>query len=184
MNQAPPPDLSAGERTKTILYAEDDPVVLSAYRLRLQRAGYQVLPVHDGLEAIKALSTFVPDLVLLDLMLPKFNGDEVLQFIQKTPELSRVPIIILSTNTVRDITQEPLLENTKKRLVKSKCTTAMLLAAVEEILESPAPDAAVAPVLQNTPPAAAPPRAGRAKPALIRQEPGLVVAHKYTGLPR
>jgi CheY-like chemotaxis protein len=121
-------------KVKTILYAEDDPVVLTAYRMRLQRAGYHVIAACDGLDAIKKLSTFVPDLVLLDLMLPKFNGDEVLQFIHTSPGLATVPIIILSTNSVRDITNEALLEYASKRLIKSKCTTAMLLDAVEEIL--------------------------------------------------
>jgi CheY-like chemotaxis protein len=136
-------------QAKTILYAEDDPVVLTAYRMRLQRAGYHVVAVHDGLDAIKKLSTFVPDLVLLDLMMPKFNGDEVLQFILKKPALKKVPIIILSTNTIRDITHEPLLEQASKRLVKCKCTTAMLLDAVEEILEGSAPATNKLPELQR-----------------------------------
>jgi len=121
-------------KVKTILYAEDDPVVLTAYRMRLQRAGYHVIAACDGLDAIKKLSTFVPDLILLDLMMPKFNGDEVLQFIHTNAGLAKIPIIILSTNSVRDIANETLLEYASKRLIKSKCTTAMLLDAVQEVL--------------------------------------------------
>jgi len=119
---------------KTILYAEDDPVVLTAYRMRLQKAGFQVIAAHDGLDAIKKLSTLVPDLVLLDLMLPKFNGEEVLQYIRKNPSLAAVPVIILSTNSIRDIAQEPLLENASKRLIKGNCNPAMLLEAIQEIM--------------------------------------------------
>lgn len=135
--------------TKTILYAEDDPVVLTAYRLRLERAGYRVEAAQDGLEAIRKLSVFVPDLVLLDLMLPKFNGEEVLQFIRENPSLQNVPIIILSTNSVRDASQENLLETTNKRLIKSQCTTTALLDAVVTVLEQaqrrePAPLAEIA----------------------------------------
>jgi len=125
-------------KVKTILYVEDDMVVLTVYRLRLQQAGYHVITAHDGLEAIKKLSTIVPDLVLLDLMLPRFNGEEVLKFIHANASLVKVPVIILSTNTVRDIAQESLLERASKRLLKSNCNSAMLLEAVEEVLKNAA----------------------------------------------
>jgi CheY-like chemotaxis protein len=123
-------------KVKTILYAEDDMVVLTVYRMRLQRAGFHVITAHDGLDAIKKLSTFVPDLLLLDLMMPRFHGEEVLQFIQTNPSLAKVPVIILSTNSVRDIAQESLLERAGKRLIKCKCNSSMLLEAVEEVLKN------------------------------------------------
>ena len=121
-------------RLKTILYAEDDMVVLTVHRMRLQKAGFHVIAAHDGLEAIRKLSTFAPDLVLLDLMLPRFNGEEVLRFMQSKPGLMKIPVIILSTNSIRDATQEPLLERASKRLIKSNCNSAMLLGAIHEVL--------------------------------------------------
>jgi CheY-like chemotaxis protein len=96
-------------KVRTILYAEDDMVVLTVHRMRLQKEGFHVIAAHDGLDAIKKLSTFVPDLVLLDLMLP--------------------------TNSVRDITHEGLLEHASKRLIKSQCNSAMLLEAIHEVLD-------------------------------------------------
>jgi CheY-like chemotaxis protein len=122
-------------KVRTILYAEDDMVVLTVYRMRLQRAGFHVIAAHDGLDAVKKLSTVVPDLILLDLMLPRFNGEEVLQFIHANASLAKVPVIILSTNSVRDVAQESLLERACKRLIKSKCNSSMLLEAVEEVLK-------------------------------------------------
>ena len=122
------------DKAKTILYAEDDMVVLTVYRMRLQKAGFHVISAYDGLDAIKKLSAFVPDLVLLDLMLPRFNGEEVLQFIHSNPSLAKVPVIVLSTNSVRDMAQESLLERASKRLIKSKCNSAMLLEAIREVL--------------------------------------------------
>ena len=121
-------------RARTILYVEDDPVVLKVHQKRLQLAGFHVIAACDGLEAIKRLSTFTPDLVLLDLMLPKFNGEEVLRFIRTNPALAKVPVIVLSTNSVVDMEQEKLLESTIKRLIKSQCTATSLLAAVQEAL--------------------------------------------------
>jgi DNA-binding response OmpR family regulator len=121
---------------KTILYAEDDMVVLTVHRMRLQKAGFHVIAAHDGLDAIKKLSTFVPDLVLLDLVLPRFSGEEVLQFIHSNPNLVAVPVIILSTNSVRDAAMEPLLERASRRLIKSNCNSAVLLKTIHEILNS------------------------------------------------
>ena len=121
-------------KVKTILYAEDDLIVLTAYQKCLQQAGYQVIPARDGVEAMKQLSMFVPDLVLLDLMLPKFSGEEVLQFIRTNPRLTMIPVIILSTNSIVDMAQEHLLEGSHKRLLKSHCTPATLLAAIAEVL--------------------------------------------------
>ena len=91
------------------------------------------------------LSIFTPDLILLDLMMPRFNGDEVFHFIRTNPALTRVPVIVLSTNSVLDAAQEYLLESSHKRLIKSHCTPATLLAAVEEVLaDTPAETASPA----------------------------------------
>jgi len=122
------------DKIKTILYAEDDLVVRTTHQTRLQQSGFHVIPAHDGLEAIKRLSAFVPDLVLLDLMLPKFNGEDVLQFMCTNPSLVKVPVIILSTNSVSDVAHEALLERANKRLLKSQCTARILLAAIHEVL--------------------------------------------------
>ncbi len=121
-------------KIKTILYCEDDLVVLTAYRKVLQLAGYHVIPAQDGLEAMKNLSVFVPDLVVLDLMMPKFNGEEVLQFICQSNRLVRVPLVILSSNSVVDVGTEQFLERADKRLIKDHCTPAILLATIRELL--------------------------------------------------
>jgi chemosensory pili system protein ChpA (sensor histidine kinase/response regulator) len=121
-------------KVRTILYAEDDLVVLTVYKKRLEAAGFHVIPARDGLEAIKNLSIFVPDLVLLDLLMPKFNGEEVLQFIRNNPRFAKVPVIILSTNSIRDVAQEPMLEQADQRLIKSKCTAETLVESIQYLL--------------------------------------------------
>jgi CheY-like chemotaxis protein len=129
-------------KIKTILYAEDDQVVLMAYRKYLQQAGFHVIPAHDGLEAMKNLSIFVPDLIVLDLMMPKFSGEEVLQFICGNNRLAKVPLIVLSSNSVGDVDHEQYLERADRRLLKYKCTPARLLeAAIELMAAIPAEEA-------------------------------------------
>lgn len=124
-------------KTKTIVFIEDNPVVLLAYRNRLEREGFRIEPAKDGLAAMKLLSQMVPDVVILDLMLPKFNGSEVIKFIQVTPRLNPVCVIVLSTNSILEASEEYLLERASKRLLKSSCTPSILLQAVRELLATP-----------------------------------------------
>ena len=121
-------------KPKTIVFIEDNTVVLTAYRHRFQAAGFAVKTAQDGLEAMKLLSQIVPDVIVLDLMLPKFNGVEVLKFIQSNARLATVPVIVLSTNSIIDASEEYVLEGAEKRLLKSSCTPAIVVKAVHELL--------------------------------------------------
>ena len=79
-----------------ILVVEDDRFLSKAYQAKLSKEGLAVTAALDGEEAIKAVSQAVPDVILLDLMLPKKNGFEVLEAIRKDARLAAVPVIILS----------------------------------------------------------------------------------------
>jgi len=119
---------------RTILYVEDDPVVRAAYGNRLREEGFQVEPAQDGLEAMRLLLGLTPDLVVLDLMLPKFTGEDVLKFIHSQPRLKSVRVIVLSTNSIVDATQEAVLERADRRMLKGSCTFPMILQAVHDVL--------------------------------------------------
>jgi len=121
-------------KAKTILYVEDDPVVLTAYRNCLEREGFSVESAKEGLEAMKVLLRLVPDLVVLDLMLPKFDGGEVLKFMQANPRLKTVPVIILSTNSIVDADEEYVLVSARRRFIKQLCTFPTLLQAIRQLL--------------------------------------------------
>ena len=121
-------------KAKTILYVEDDPVTLTAYRQRLEGEGYAVEWAKDGLEAMRILLRLVPDLVVLDLLLPRFDGGEVLKFMQANPRLKTVPVIILSTNSIIDADEEYVLEGASRRFIKGQCTFPMVLEAIQKLL--------------------------------------------------
>jgi len=132
-------------KAKTILYVEDDPVALAVYRQHLEREGYLVEMARDGLEAMRVLLRLVPDLVVLDLMLPRFDGGEVLKFMQANPRLKGVPVVILSTNSIIDADEEYVLEADSQRFIKGQCTIPMVLEAIQKLLaETPARDHATA----------------------------------------
>lgn len=81
---------------KHILYAEDDEFIASIFCTSLEKAGFQVTHVCDGEKAIAALAEFVPDLIFLDLMMPKKNGFEVLEVIHVHAEYKKIPTAVFS----------------------------------------------------------------------------------------
>lgn len=122
--------------TKTILFIDDDPVILMAYRTCLVQAGFQVEPARDGVEAMRQIALLTPDVIILDLMLPKFNGVELMGFIRSNPKLKNTPVIVLSTHSIIDADGEPMLETAYRRLIKETCTPASILEAVQAALNS------------------------------------------------
>lgn len=79
-----------------ILIVEDDIMLNKIYQTKLSLLGYQVLAAYDGEEGLAMMSEHQPHLVLLDLMLPKKNGFEVLEAAKQNMAISRIPVIILS----------------------------------------------------------------------------------------
>lgn len=115
---------------RTILFVEDDAVVLTTYRNLLQREGFHIESAPDGLEALKALSQATPDLVVLDLMLPKFAGADLVKFIRADPRLKIVPIIIFSNVKITDFAEDAIT----RQLRKTDCTPSILVQTIQEML--------------------------------------------------
>ncbi len=81
-----------------ILLVEDDPFLSSLLKNRLQKEGFEIILVRDGDEALNSLNNSVPNLILLDIILPKKSGFEVMEEVNKNPQLKnkKTPIIIIS----------------------------------------------------------------------------------------
>ena len=82
--------------TKKILIAEDEPSIVVALEYLLQRSGYEVHIARNGDEALKQVETQVPDLVLLDVMMPLRSGYEVCKRIRERPDWRHIKIVMLS----------------------------------------------------------------------------------------
>ena len=80
----------------TILIIEDDHFLSSILKSRLEKDGFTVLQAFDGDQGLATLHTTRPDVVLLDIIMPKVSGFEVLEALSSDPELSRIPIVIAS----------------------------------------------------------------------------------------
>jgi DNA-binding response OmpR family regulator len=79
-----------------VLIVEDEPNIVESLTFLLRRAGYDVMSVADGDAALAHLRTRAPDLMILDLMLPRRNGFEVLKAIRAEPALPSVPVMVLT----------------------------------------------------------------------------------------
>ena len=126
---------------KTILFVDDNPIVVQAYRMALERAGYKVETAADGLAAMKVVLTLKPDAVLLDLMMPIVDGKYVLKYIRSQPELESTRVIILSDATVADRGLEVRDLNPDRLLLKSECTPKLLNDTLAELLGESGPPA-------------------------------------------
>lgn len=79
-----------------ILLVEDDDSLASVYQTRLQAEGFDIRRVPNGEEALSATLEYKPDLILLDVMMPKVSGFDVLDILRNTPETVNVKIIMLT----------------------------------------------------------------------------------------
>ena len=80
----------------TILLIDDSKLMRIANQRTLAKAGYHVLTAEDGLQAVQIARDCRPDVIILDLMLPKLGGLEVLHRLKDDPELAGVPVLVLS----------------------------------------------------------------------------------------
>lgn len=79
-----------------ILIADDDPVILKLLQVNLEMEGYDVVMAEDGQAAVQQANSTKPDLIILDIMMPKMDGLSVRQALLETPELKDTPVIFLS----------------------------------------------------------------------------------------
>lgn len=79
-----------------VLVADDDRDILQLVSFRLERADYEVVQANDGEEALRLVKELRPDLAVLDLMMPKLNGYEVIREIRRHEETKAIPVILLT----------------------------------------------------------------------------------------
>ncbi|HMS23734.1 MAG TPA: response regulator [Candidatus Saccharibacteria bacterium] len=81
---------------KKILLVEDDDGLANVYRMRLETEGFSVHRVPNGEDALAAAVEFRPDLILLDVMMPKVSGFDVLDILRNTPETANMKVVMLT----------------------------------------------------------------------------------------
>jgi CheY-like chemotaxis protein len=134
---------------KRVLLIDDDTLLLKMFQDGLARHGFQVETAGDGLQAIRILNISKPDIVVLDLMMPKLSGVDVIRFIRGKPDLAHLPIVVLSNSYVDELAQGAQNAGIQEALLKSRCTPTALVQIIQEILKRAAAGESPAAIPEN-----------------------------------
>lgn len=83
---------------KKILLVEDEEIIISLLQKKLIKEGYKVSVARDGVEGLEKMRKIKPDLILLDIIMPRMGGFEVMEEMQKSEELKKIPVIVISNS--------------------------------------------------------------------------------------
>ncbi len=133
---------------KKILIVEDDQLVANIYGNKFAREGFQVKIAPDGQTGLDLVHSFHPDVVILDLMLPKMTGVELTRRIRAEPKHEQLPVIVFSNAYLTSMMQQAWKAGATKCLSKADCIPKQVVEAVRSVLSHDgAPVAATAPLV-------------------------------------
>lgn len=121
---------------KKIALIEDDEPLLQMYKDALVRGGFDVVSANDGQEGFVLINKEKPDLILLDLMMPRMNGFEVMKKMKNDPEINQIPIIILTNYPEVNNVARAVQLGAKEYRLKTDFTPDQIVEKVKKILEN------------------------------------------------
>ncbi len=126
------------EKKKLIMIIEDDYFVMDIYHTKLTQSGFDVVGANNGLDALKKLQEEkqIPDLILLDIIMPYLGGLEVLERIRGNEQLKNIPVILLTNLSQKAEIDRGLDLGAKDYLIKSHFTPSEVLKKINSLLGS------------------------------------------------
>lgn len=119
---------------KKIIIADDDKTLVSMYRDRLEHEGYVVFDCANGEELLKQVGAIKPDLIMLDLIMPRLNGYDTLLSLKSDPVTKDIPLVILTT-LINDFNRGKAIDaGATEYLIKSEVTPKEVIATIRDIL--------------------------------------------------
>jgi len=120
-----------------ILVVDDEPELLQALCVRLTAEGFACTTANNGREALERLKADLPDLIILDLLMPEVSGYEVCRRLQDDPQTAQIPVIVLTAVPQRAIIQT--MDLGASSILHKPFDTTILLATVRHLLKLPSP---------------------------------------------
>lgn len=118
----------------TILLIEDDPLLIDIYSTKLKESGFEVTVAPDGEKGLKSLEAQLPDLVLLDIVLPKQNGWEVLSKIRGDDRFKSLKVVLLSNLGQKEEIEKGLSLGADRYLIKAHFTPTQVVQEIQKLL--------------------------------------------------
>lgn len=119
-----------------VLITDDDQFYRKIYKHKFELLKHQTELAENGEEALEKMKSFKPDVVLMDIMMPKMNGYDVLDAMQKDDEVKDIPVIMLTNLSSGQDTNVAREKGAKDCLIKSDLTPDEVVEKVEEVLGS------------------------------------------------
>lgn len=123
------------------LIIEDDPPYRKIYKRKFEIAGFAVEVAENGIEGLEKMRSFLPDIVFVDIMMPKMDGFQVLDSAMADPALRNIPLVVLTNLSTAVDAQKVLQKGAVAVLVKSDTEPNAIIEKAKEILaakQSPA----------------------------------------------
>ena len=119
-----------------ILIVEDDAFISEMYSNKLKKAGFEIQVIKDGEEAIKQIPEIKPDLILLDIVLPKMDGFEILKRIKENPQMQNIKVVLLTNLGQEEDIKKGLQLKADAYMIKAHFTPTQVVDQVNELLKS------------------------------------------------
>ncbi|MDO8260735.1 MAG: response regulator [Candidatus Magasanikbacteria bacterium] len=119
-----------------ILLIEDDPFLLSMYSTKFEIEGYCVACAEDGAKGLKMASIENPHIILLDIMMPKMNGFEVLEGLKKQDKTKTIPVILLTNLNQKNEIERGLELGANDYLIKAHFMPSEVVEKIKEVLSA------------------------------------------------
>lgn len=121
---------------KKVLVAEDDRFLVNAYRIKLAGAGFEVKAGADGEEVLQIMKKWLPDVLLLDLIMPVMDGFKVLREMQRSAKWKKIPVIIASNLGQKQDIDRGMALGAKDYVVKSEVSLDEIIRRVNLLVPS------------------------------------------------
>lgn len=121
---------------KYILIVEDDPFLVEMYAAKLTAENFDIEVVNDGSNVLKKISEKKPDLILLDIVLPKVDGFEVLKKIKEDPKLKDIKVVTLTNLGQKDEVEKGLKLGADEYVIKAHYTPTEVVEKVKKLVSS------------------------------------------------
>jgi two-component system alkaline phosphatase synthesis response regulator PhoP len=119
-----------------ILIIEDDFFIRELYERQFQKEGYEVISSEDGPSGLLQANQIKPDLILLDIMLPKLNGLDLLRTLKAKDETKSIPVILLTNLGQESVIKEGFELGAESYLIKSAYTPSQIVGEIKAFLQN------------------------------------------------
>ena len=117
-----------------VLVVEDDKFLVNAYRVKFEKMGYEIKIALDGVEALEVLGKWRPDVVILDLVMPKMDGYEFLEKMRAIPEYEKIPVLIASNLGQNEDLNKAKEMGANNYVIKGNLSLSELVIKLEELI--------------------------------------------------